>query len=242
MKTIARYQSQFKCFLFCSALLFFLSFLVASEEAVQEERAQLQYKNDILNARMKLAKSGEFYLIADIPDRKIHLMMKNVSLKEYSIEDVEIGRRKFFFFPLLSSRMEAAQVFTGGAIYPSRVVKRYQIIPPEKKIENRNAMEEVPAAPEPPKEKEINVPHVFRLKFKGGFSLEIRSNESDQGSAGILSRILSSLRSKGSDLFAIFRRGGAFKVKCYLASEEMRSLYRSVPDDISMLLFVGPHP
>ena len=61
--------------------------------------------------------------------------------------------------------MEAAQVFTGGAIYPSREVKRYQIIPPEKKIENRNAMEEVPAAPEPPKEKEINVENMDLKKF-----------------------------------------------------------------------------
>jgi hypothetical protein len=228
-----------KHFLFCFALIFFSPFLIAAEEDVQEKIAPLRYESDILSARIKLAKSGKFYLIADIPEKKIHLMMRNISLKEFPVEDVEIGRRVFFFVPFFSSKLDAAKVFTGGAIYPSRVVKRYQIIPPEEKMEE-SAVEEAPSLPEPPEAKQVIVSHIFRLKFKGGFCLEIHSAGSDEESAGFFSRMWSLLRSKASDLLALLRGGGSFKMKCFLSPEEMRSFYRIVPDDISMLMLMKP--
>lgn len=212
---------------------------MAGEEDVQDKIAPLRYESDILSARIKLAKSGKIYLIADIPENKIHLMIKNISLREFPLEHVEIGRRIFFFVPFFSSKMEAARVMSGGSVYPSRVVKRYQIIPSEEKKE-QSAMEQAPPLAKPPKSKQVPVPHVYRLKFKGGFCLEIHSAGSDEKSAGIFSRMWSRLRSKISDLLALLRGGGSFKVKCFLSPEEMRSFYKVVPDDVSMLLLMKP--
>lgn len=226
--------------LFGFLLCFFPASFLAGKEAVQEKIAELKYENDILNARVKLGKSGKFYLIADLPEKKIHLMIKNISLKEYPVEDIEIGKRVLFFFPLWSSKMETVKVSTRGAIYPSRVVERFQIIPPEEKEENQKSEEEPPSMAKPPEAKRVDVPHIFRLKFRGGFCLEIHSTERDEESPGLLSRMRSRLRSKGSNLLSIFRGEGAFKVKCFLSAEEARSFYRIVPDDISMLLLVKP--
>lgn len=228
-----------KHFLFCFMLFFIFSFLMAAKEEVQEKIASLRYESDILSARIKLAKSGKFYLVADIPEKKIHLMMRGISLKEFPLEDAEIGRRVFFLLPFFSSKFEAVKVFTRGAIYPSRMVKRYQIIPPESKREE-SSVEEPPPPPEPPKAKQVKVPHIYRLKFKGGFCLEIHSSGSDEESAGLFSRIWYRLRSKASDLLALCRGGGSFKVKCFLSPEEMRSFYKIIPDDISMILLIKP--
>ncbi len=225
---------------FVFSLCFFSVVFLTGGQDVQEEIIRSKYENEILNARMKLAQSGKFYLIAQLPEKKILLMLRNVSLKEYSLEGIEIGKRVFFFFPIWASSFKTAKVFTEGAIYPSRVIKRFQIVPPEEKAEGETSEEEPPPIIEPPKPKRIYVPYIFRMKFKGGFSLEIHPSELDEESPGFLSRMLSRLRSKASDLFSIFRGEGAFKVRCFLLPEEQRSFYKIIPDDINMLLIMKP--
>lgn len=210
--------------------------LLAKNEDINEKITRLTYENDLLSERFDLAKSGKFYLMANLPEKKIQLMLRNVSLKEYPIKDIEIGRRVILFIAAWSSSLEISRVFTQGKISPSRVIKRFQIIPPEENVEETSSEEERPSLMEAPKPKKIKVPYLFRLTFQGGFALEIYPSKRDDETPGFLSRLLSYLRCRGSEFFSLFRRDGSLRLRCFLTPEDQRSFYQIVPDDISLLL------
>ena len=209
---------------------------------IHEEIAKLKFENSILDEKVQLAKSGKFYLIADLPARKIHLMIRGVPVKTFAIEHVEVGRRAFFFLPL-SSNASFNSILPEGAIHPPRVVERYQIVPPPpEEVARRERMseEEIPPPLPTPETKQIDVPPIFKLIFEGGFAVEIVSTGIDKESPGFFERLKARFRTKLSDIASIFQRGRDVKLRVSMRADDFRNFYRAVPDQIDMILITMP--
>ncbi len=210
-------------------------------EALREELAILKYKNDILDEKAQLAKSGKFYLITDLPEKEIHLMIRGVSLKTFPIERIEIGRRKLAFFSLPVD-VSFQHIFEDGVVSPSRIVERYQIEPPspEESGSTGEMNEEEPPPPPVPESKQIEVPHIFRIAFKDGFAFELLSTGVDEESPGFFKRTLARLRTKLSDIVSIFRKGRDVKLRAAMKPDDFRHFYRAVPDQVKMIVIFKP--
>ncbi len=231
-------------FLFCMMLTFFSGEGARAEkdpQALREEVASLKYENDILDEKVQLAKTGKFYLVADLPEKKIHLMIRGVSLKAFPMEHIEIGKRTLAFFSL-PVEVSFQHIFEDGIVSPSRVVERYQIEPPSpEENEGSNEMnEEEPPPPPVPESKQIEVPHIFHIVFKEGFTFELLSTGVDEESPGFFKRMLARLRTKLSDIISIFQRGRGIKLRAAMKPDDFRHFYRAVPDQVKMIVIFKP--
>ncbi|MEW5806790.1 MAG: hypothetical protein AB1756_05535 [Acidobacteriota bacterium] len=221
-------------FLFASSLL---PAVVEEEKNPQDELAGLKYENDILEAKIQLARSGKFYLIADLQEKKIYLMLKGVPLKEFKVERIEIGRRIFIFIPG-SMKTSFKHLYSDGIITPARVIERFQIIPPppeEVTLREKLPEEEIPP-PVIPEPKQISVPHLFSLVFKEGFAMEMISSQVDKESPAFLKRLSSRLKTKLMDVVALFKKGKGAKLRIFIDAESQRAFYRIVPDNINVII------
>jgi len=185
------------------------SFLIAASLTLQEgDPNQLAQQVRFASQELELAKAEVFYYVLDAGGRTLTLKLRGVELRRFPLLSVDLGE------PL------------GGPGDPDWLARVYEF----QKDSSTQRQEMTPgqapgepALPADPDTADTATPSSFTLRCEPGLTIRIRAESERTFSASI------------SDRWALDEPMGGVRLRLRLADENVRSLYRSLPDKAKIL-------
>ncbi len=217
----------------------------AEDEAIAREVLQLRRENRALELELVLASEVQPYLVLDMPGRTITLKSQGAPLRGFQALETSVRDRRHR--GLLGRKASAGDtVWADGILLPRRNKNRVVILSDSVAAPDPSgSMSYIPPTPE----EATPGPPTFRIRFKGGLSLMVRSDEGSsaqqsdttQGEEGTPGA------AEGPNLFQRvilwFRlkpwRRDPLRLEVFLPSDEAGALYRAYSEG-TPLLVIGP--
>ena len=209
----------------------------AQERPEADRAAALAAGVAALERRVELATSDVFYLLLDASASELRLMFGGAVLQSYPFVAADVGRPRTSFVGVSDPSDWQSTIWQTGTLVPSRPVEERQIQPPEP-----GAEEELPPPVVPPTAEEaIPVPDRYRVRFDGGFALEIRRTAPD-GESGWWRRVRGGWSRRWQDVRSALRRSDrdVLRVRITMEPSSADALYRALPPDVRLLVVSAP--
>jgi hypothetical protein len=213
------------------------------DPADEAARASLRHANAQLRQELALSAKKEFYLRLDAGRGTLALVLRGVMLGEHRIARLEIGEPRIAFVRRgLPEDWDVAPL-SGGELDPPREHDRIEIVAPEPPASaDRPGTETIPSLPPLPAtaEESYSVPLRYRIVFREGVTIEIRSPGGARNRSG-LQRIVDAASLWLHDRVGAVCRSGKDQVRLRveLAAEDAATLYRSLPPAVRLVI-LGP--
>jgi hypothetical protein len=188
----------------------------------------------LLEAQVDQATRGGFHLLLDPAASELRLMFGGVVLQRYPFTAANLGTPRIAF---LAADAPApadwrTKPWTGGALVPARAVESRLTQPSDP------AAEPVPEGLPPTAEEAIPVPRRYRIRFDEGFALDVV--QAPDAEAGRWARARAAWWDGVLDAGSALWGGEGLRLQVTAGAEASASLYRSLPDDITLLVAAGP--
>jgi len=182
------------------------SFLIAASLTLQEgDPNQLAQQVRFASQELELAKAEVFYYVLDAGGRTLTLKLRGVELRTFPLLSVDLGE------PL------------GGPGDPDWLARVYEFQKDSSTERQEMKPGQAPGEPALPAEPDTATPPSFTLRCEPGLTIRIRAESERTLSASI------------SDRWALDEPMGGVRLRLRLADEDVRSLYRSLPDKAKIL-------
>jgi len=188
---------------------------------------------DLLEKRVELASSENFYLLIDPAGGTLRLMLRGAVLRDYEILGLEVGTPQIAFRDRRLGSDWAGRVWSAGALVPARDRERLEIVPPDSTAADSTFTPVLPPTPE----EAYPVPGRYHVRYEGGLSLEVRPTELDS-SVATWKRVVATTQVWARDLHAALqsRPEDVVRLRLVLRPEDAASLYRALPPDTRLLV------
>ncbi|MCX6545954.1 MAG: hypothetical protein NTV05_16275 [Acidobacteria bacterium] len=200
----------------------------------QARVARLQRVNSLLQRKVELAGSKQFYLVLDPGASDITLMLRGAELQRYPVIGLQVGQPRVAWFARRDPKPWQDAIWMHGELDPPRAIDRFVIeaAPPGKDT----AEPETPPVPPTPEEL-YPVPSRYQVRFADGRSIEVRPLDADV-QAGRLARLRASWSAKWHDAAAAVAGAerDAVRLRIVLNPKDGASLYRSLPPDVRLVI------
>lgn len=209
----------------------------AQERPETDRAAALAAGVAALERRVELATSDTFYLLLDASASELRLMFGGAVLHRYPFVAADVGRPRTSFVGVSGPSDWRSTIWQTGTLVPSRPVEERQIQPPKP-----GAEDELPPPVVPPTAEEaIPVPDRYRVRFDGGFALEIRRTAPD-GESGWWRRVRGGWSRRWQDVRSALRRSDrdVLRVRITMEPSSADALYRALPPDVRLLVVSAP--
>lgn len=201
-----------------------------SKEAMAETARQI----DLLEKRVELAQSDQFYVVVDPNANKLVLMLHGAVLRDYPIEALQVGTPRVAFRQRHLADNWQGKVWGDGALVPARDIDRIEIVPPDS-----TKADSVQAYKPPPLPEEMYpVPARYHVRYAGGLSLEVRPHELDAMSLKWSQRVRNSWGLWYRDLRAAVAQHpeDIVRLRIVMKPEHAASFYRALPPSTRLLV------
>ncbi|MBP1606287.1 MAG: hypothetical protein H6Q08_1661 [Acidobacteria bacterium] len=200
----------------------------------QAAAARLQRSTAMLQRKIELAASKDFYLLLDPAAPELALMLRGAELQRYPVLGLMLGRPRVAWIQRGGHRPWRGVVWSGGNLEPPRPVLR--VVQQDGGPSQEG--EEPTAPPVPPTaEERYPVPSRYLIRFDDGLSVEIRPREAD-AAAGTWARWRTWWGAKWRDVVTAMRprNRDALRLRVVLNPRDAESLYRALPPDVRLLV------
>lgn len=188
---------------------------------------RLKREEDFLKAQISLAKTDSIYLLVNLNDSTVKLMVKGVLLSESKIKKFSInnGAKKMpdhFYNSIFNKPLQTISDFSTIQKFPI-VVKKAPRDTTDAKLAEK--------APEPPKTLDV----FYTLELNENISLEIKQLENDSINSPKLIRRYKRLKTKKAlrESIDIYAENNPpfynYKIELEIPKEDARSIYRALP-------------
>lgn len=201
-----------------------------SKEAVAAAARQI----DLLEKRVELAQSDQFYVVVDPNANKLILMLHGAVLRDYPIEALQVGTPRVLFRQRRLADNWQGRIWGDGALVPARAIDRVEIVPPDS-----TKGDSVQAYKPPPLPEEMYpVPPRYHVRYAGGLSIEVRPHELDATSLKWTQRLRNSWGVWSRDLRAAMAANpeDVVRLRIVMQPEHAASFYRALPPSTRLLV------
>lgn len=194
--------------------------------------ASLQAEVRTLERQTHLAADGRFYLVLDPEADELRLMLGGAVLRQFPVTLSGVSHPRLLFVRPEAGPAWLTSVWRHGSLAPPRPITSVVLDAPEAPVEE--AVE--PAILPPTVEESMPVPPRFFVRFADGLALEIV--RTDRPQAGFAADATHRFRNHWADVIAVTSRTrrDAVRVRLGLANSVADALYRSLPDDIGLMV------
>jgi hypothetical protein len=189
---------------------------------------------DLLEKRLELATSNDFYVVVDPEQNKLVLMLKGAVLREYPIEGLQVGTPRVAFRTRHLADDWQGRIWTQGELVPTRDRERIEIIPPD----SSTGVDSTRAFTPPPLPEDLYpVPKRYRVRYDGGLSLEVRPQDLDE-SVTLLGRLSTAVHVWLRDVRTAVARNpeDTVRLRIVMQPEHAASFYRALPPSTRLLV------
>ncbi len=189
---------------------------------------------NLLEKRAALATSDSFYLLLDLQNSRLVLLLRDAVLRDYKFEALEVGEPRVVFRPRNLAGEWQGRIWTAGNLVPPRERDRVEITPPDTTAAPDSTQ---PFKLPPLPEEAYPVPGRYHVRYAGGLSLEVRPQQLDT-SVKKTSRVLATLGAWYHDMREATRQEpeDTIRLRLVLRPEDAASLYRALPPDTRLLV------
>ena len=200
--------------------------------------ARLRHANAQIRQELALASQNDFYLRLDAERGTLALVLRGVSLAEHRITRLELGEPRIAFLGRGLPRDWDLVPLSGGQLDPARARDRVEVVAPAPAAPGAGG--DVDANPPPipaTAEESYSVPSRYRIVFREGLTLEVRSTGGARNRSG-WRRLLDAATLRAHDWLGAlaWRRGDRVRLRVELAAEDSAALYRSLPPAVRLVL------
>jgi len=182
------------------------SFLIAASLTLQEgDPNQLAQQVRFASQELELAKAEVLYYVLDVRGRTLTLKLRGVELRRFPLLSVELGA------PL------------GGPEDPDWLARVYEFQRDSSTQRQEMKPGQAPGEHVLPADADTATPSSLTLRCQPGLTIRVRAESERTFSASI------------SDRWALDEPMGGVRLRLRLADEDVRSLYRSLPDKAKIL-------
>jgi hypothetical protein len=207
----------------------------SDEDVIAGESSRGPGVNELLKKELELASGKEFYFVLDPASSKLKMTLSGVTLHEYEVLEVAVGTPRLFFKRRRPPEGWLDRAWHGGGLAPARDRDRVEVVSAEADSGDDPSEEAEPVVP-PTAEEAVDVPSPYRIRFDGGFALEIRARGAggEEIESGGPSAWLWSAASEIAGSLGLPVRD-RMRLVLYLSEEDAAALYRSAPPNVSFL-------
>jgi hypothetical protein len=201
---------------------------------VRQALQRQAFEVSLLEKRAALATSDSFYLLLDLQNSRLVLLLQSAVLRDYTFEALEVGEPRVVFRPRHLAGEWQGRIWPAGKLVPARDRERVEIVPPDSTAAPDSTQ---PFKLPPLPEEAYPVPGRYHVRYAGGLSLEVRPQDLDS-SVKRTSRLRTSLTGWYHDLREALRRDpeDTLRLRLVLRPEDAASLYRALPPDTRLLI------
>jgi hypothetical protein len=195
---------------------------------------QLAADVSLLEKRAALANSDSFYLLLDMQNSRLVLLLRGAVLRDYKYEALEVGEPRVVFRSRHLAGQWQGRIWTAGNLVPAREHDRVEIVPPDSTAAADSTQ---PFKLPPLPEEAYPVPARYHVRYTGGLSLEVRPQQLDS-SVKRTSRMAATFAVWYHDLREAIAKEpeDTIRLRLVLRPEDAASLYRALPPDTHLLI------
>ena len=187
-----------------------------------------------LERQVALAEADVFYLMLDPVAPALTLRFGGATLETYDVTTLEVRTPRVVFADVGPDSDEidwVSTVWNAGTLVPPRPVTERRVQPPAPGATEDPALD-IPATADVA----IPVPDRYRIRFTGGFALEVVPSDDAAAAAG--EGWASSALNRWQDLRSVLVAADrdAVRVRLALAPGAADALYRALPPDVRLLI------
>jgi hypothetical protein len=220
---------------------------VAARENAEARAGDANDEIVTLKRQLELAGGDQFYLVLTSTPPTLRLMFQGISLREYPVHQLRLGRPRALFRPLRVADEWESRIWTGGRLDPPRRRAQITITPPRRgedsasgsaapdKEAEESASNPPESVPIPPNvEEAVPVPRVFRITF-GDLILVVETGENGRAARppATVKELFRGFRRFWEDRFA-WLAPRIVRLRFRLEPPDAAHLYRSLPEDVSL--------
>lgn len=198
------------------------------------EVARLQRSTVMLQRKIDLAASRDFYLLLDPAVPELTLMLRGAELQRYPVLGLMLGQPRVAWVRRGAHRPWRGVIWSGGRLEPPRPVHR--VVQQDGGTSQEG--EEPAAPPVPPTaEERYRIPVRYLIRFDEGLSVEIRPREADT-EASTWARWRAWWGTRWRDVVTAMRPSSRdlIRLRIVLNPTDAESLYRALPPDVRLLV------
>jgi len=195
-------------------------------ESIRAENARLQ-------KLLTLARGEKFYLLVEPGQQRLQLMYAGTVLREFTVLDVTVGRRKTLFIERTVPANWREMIWEGSELEPKRDLRRLEIIPATPGTAADSLATMIPPTPE----EAIPAPNRFLVHYRDRLSLEVVGQDQGKDSVGP-HRGKPTTRTPRAGIHDRLWPWGRdlLRLRLLLPAEEAKDLYRAFPEGSQLLI------